>query len=210
MGEIHFWEIDRLKYNQWLDELMPLLEAGKIDRVLQYKQPVDRLLAVCAEALVSYLICRRLDLKNSEIKKINMENHTYIIIHYFCSVSLIPGTPLPSGGVGIDIERISTAKEIVSERFFLSMEREHLRLSLDRDQTFYEIWTRKESYLKYLGQGLSREFVSSDVFSPEISGITGTFIHNGYCISVCGHGFLPMTFYQVDYKNILEMGVNGM
>ena len=61
--------------------------------------------------------------------------------------------------LGVDIERILTDCdwETIAETFFHPKERELLRTARleARRETFFEIWTRKEAYLKGIGLGLS-------------------------------------------------------
>lgn len=61
--------------------------------------------------------------------------------------------------VGIDVEQIRTLedRDPIAERFFSAPEAAHL-LSLDgpdQDRAFFECWTRKEAYIKAIGDGLT-------------------------------------------------------
>lgn len=72
--------------------------------------------------------------------------------------------------VGLDVESCGhkTNMEAVARRFFAAEERQYV-FAEDQDQTrrFFEIWTGKESYLKYLGAGLQKDLTSFSVLSPE-------------------------------------------
>ena len=70
--------------------------------------------------------------------------------------------------VGIDCETVSDRDyEALSARFFT--EREHKEITESRDplDTFIKIWTKKESYVKYTGAGLSTPLDSFDVADIE-------------------------------------------
>ncbi len=57
--------------------------------------------------------------------------------------------------VGIDIERIRTFKESLTNRFFSEEEQAYLKEPPNEiDERFTQIWTLKESYLKVTGLGL--------------------------------------------------------
>lgn len=59
--------------------------------------------------------------------------------------------------VGIDIEKIGKAHLDVAERFFTRSEYK-LLCEIENesvDETFFKLWTMKESYIKWLGGGLS-------------------------------------------------------
>ncbi len=92
---------------------------------------------------------------------------------------------LSDSEVGVDAEKIKKADLRIAKRCFLQNEAEYI-LREDSDNRFFEIWTRKEAYLKYKGTGISGGLQSVDTFncSPDIK----TFFIDGYVISVCGDG----------------------
>lgn len=57
--------------------------------------------------------------------------------------------------VGADVEALTPFAPEVSALCFQPREIEWLERQADRDLAFTRLWTRKESYLKYLGAGLS-------------------------------------------------------
>nr|WP_237391871.1 4'-phosphopantetheinyl transferase superfamily protein [Paenibacillus dendrobii] len=64
---------------------------------------------------------------------------------------------LDSLPVGVDVEEIKEAPFEISKRFFSREERTFLFNEAEevRNESFYYIWTLKESYIKAIGQGLS-------------------------------------------------------
>jgi 4'-phosphopantetheinyl transferase len=59
--------------------------------------------------------------------------------------------------LGVDIERIGRVKKGIAKRFFTKKEQEYLeKLSgEEREEGFTKLWTRKESFVKAIGTGLS-------------------------------------------------------
>jgi 4'-phosphopantetheinyl transferase len=59
--------------------------------------------------------------------------------------------------VGVDIERLRPSPEGVAEQFFSKAECDALdhMAPADRDESFFNCWTRKEAFVKALGDGLS-------------------------------------------------------
>lgn len=91
--------------------------------------------------------------------------------------------------IGADIEIVRGFKASVAERFFTDDEKTYIDLSADNNEMnrrFFEIWTAKESFLKFCGVGLSGGFdfctadkngVRADVVSSELG--KGKIIHCG-------------------------------
>lgn len=90
---------------------------------------------------------------------------------------------ISDSAVGIDTEKISNPNLQIATRFFTKNESDYIisepSLSAKR---FYEIWTCKEAYIKYLGKGLSCSLSSFDVLK-EIRDNFYIFELNGYMIS---------------------------
>lgn len=87
--------------------------------------------------------------------------------------------------VGIDIEKIKGVKPDIVGRFFTIDEIEYIFLANeDVDRRFYEIWTKKEAYIKWSGKGLSMPLVSFSVFNKDIADKMKIYEINGYMISV--------------------------
>lgn len=87
--------------------------------------------------------------------------------------------------VGVDVQQQGTAArmEAVAERFFAPDER---NLVCRESQRFYEIWTKKESYLKYIGKGLHQDLRSFSVLAPA-PGIRYRYriLEGGYSLCLC-------------------------
>ncbi|MCR4843352.1 MAG: 4'-phosphopantetheinyl transferase superfamily protein [Eubacterium sp.] len=60
---------------------------------------------------------------------------------------------LHDGDLGIDTEAVCARKPSVARRSFTPAEQKAMQNAEDPDEMFYEIWTRKESYVKFLGTG---------------------------------------------------------
>lgn len=67
--------------------------------------------------------------------------------------------------VGIDIEKIKEARLNVANRYFTASEIKSLNSleAQEQNELFFTFWTVKESYLKYLGTGLTKALNSFDV-----------------------------------------------
>ena len=91
--------------------------------------------------------------------------------------------------VGVDVEKIKGAegKEEIALRFFSQEEQKYVFEKKEYMQMrFYEIWTGKESYLKYLGTGLQKDMASFSIFSLESEvRLHHRLLPGGYSLTLC-------------------------
>lgn len=70
---------------------------------------------------------------------------------------------IAEGPVGIDIELIKNADMKIAERFFTPNETAYI-MDGQQNTRFYEVWTKKESRIKWEGKGLHKPLPSFSVF----------------------------------------------
>ena len=80
--------------------------------------------------------------------------------------------------IGVDIERLRSdfRADEIAERFFSASERAALREIAEerRHEFFFRIWTRKEAYIKALGEGLSHPLHQFDVSLDDTATLLAT------------------------------------
>ncbi len=90
-----------------------------------------------------------------------------------CVVSTVP--------VGVDVEQVRPMDLAWTDKFLSAEEREDLRArgKTERLWRFYELWTRKESYAKALGRGLTQELLAASVTEDDAVGLAPYRIRSG-------------------------------
>ncbi len=68
--------------------------------------------------------------------------------------------------VGADVEQLGRKKDRVISRFFHPEEVAWYETQGKTDEAFVTIWTRKEAYLKWLGEGAHHSFGQENLMSP--------------------------------------------
>lgn len=154
-----------------INEFLKLISNEKLDKINRYKFREDYLRSLYGDILVRSEIMKQLKVPNSCIKfKLNeygkpsiegYDNLFFNISHsedwVICAIS--------NEEVGVDIEKIEKAPIEVAEHYFHSREYKLIKSkdSEEIDEFFYRMWTLKESYIKWIGKGLSKQLDSFSI-----------------------------------------------
>ncbi|MCH5298625.1 MAG: 4'-phosphopantetheinyl transferase superfamily protein [Ruminococcus sp.] len=91
------------------------------------------------------------EIKTGEYGKPYIENEYFNLAHSGDYVILAVSD---SADIGCDIERIKIVDyEKIAKTVFCENEREMLRKADDKQNLFFEFWTKKESFMKCIGEG---------------------------------------------------------
>lgn len=150
------------------------ISAERRQRLLQYARERDRVLGVFAELLARYLLLSQAGLSSPEFAH-DARGKPYLPQFPELSLSLshtelCVACACGEGRVGVDVQRRRPIDLRIAERFFSPEEARLVRESDTPDMVFYDIWTKKEAYVKLLGTGLATPFRSFDV-SDEALGV---------------------------------------
>lgn len=146
-----------------VSQLMGAISTVKRERIRRFVKREDSLRTLMADILSRLAICRRLNIKNSEIE-LNFNrygkpllqgnetlhfNNTHSVSWAVSAISSVP--------IGVDMEQIGEVHLEIAERFFSPQEYNDLLLHKEgeaRQKYFFDLWTLKESYIKATGMGL--------------------------------------------------------
>jgi 4'-phosphopantetheinyl transferase len=174
-GEVHVWIVGTAVPNDIAAELHRNLDPAEADRAA--KLPRNRLANsfVVTRGTLRYLLGRYLDCDPASLRfeygakgkpALAAEKGLQFSVSHSGDLAAIA---LTSGcEIGIDLERVRPLPEMdqIASRYFDPDEaREILSLpESDRLRSFFRVWTRKEAYIKAIGEGLSETLLR---FSPE-------------------------------------------
>ena len=152
------------------DEIYRMLyekaSAQRKCRADRYLRQEDQLRCVTAEALLRCILGVTEDqIEKTSLGKPYIKTRKDVFYNLSHSGRYVV---LAWGGteVGVDVQQHdpATDREAIETLFFAPDERCYACGDIGR---FYEIWTKKESYLKYTGKGLRTDLRSFSVLSPE-------------------------------------------
>ena len=153
------------------DILMCATSDRQRSRINKFRCFKDACNVLVGDIIVRQRICEKTHLHNKDLSFTTNEYGKPMTagdLRVHLSISHTDGHVAVAIGdepVGIDIERLKPVDLAVIERFFASDERRYIMLHPPNLQlrAFYEIWTKKEAYLKWDGRGLSRSLAAFNV-----------------------------------------------
>jgi len=118
---------------------------------------------------------------------------------------------ISDNNIGLDVQIEKEYKPALAERFYSNNEIELLSDSIDKTDTFFRIWTMKESYVKALGKGISHGFTSFSVGMDNmvLCGGGASFWHekrDNCHFALCtlqDSAFTPEVFEYIEIKELL-------
>lgn len=106
--------------------------------------------------------------------------------------------------VGVDAEKRRSVDLQIADRFFDPRETTKIRESGDCRAAFYEIWTKKEAFLKMLGTGMRKPLRSFSVADGGLDVRFETEILPEHTLSVCtAEAVRRVDFCQIEVEQLL-------
>ena len=173
------------------------LSDKRIEKVERLKKADKKAQSIGAELLLNYAVKQKYKTKtpvkwstdgNGKLYLIDYPDLYVNLSHSGCyAVCAVNNTP-----VGVDIQRGRECDMKMARRFFTSEETYYINSSLDKEHSFFKIWTRKESFVKAIGKGITIPLNSFSVLDDmlEYNGKSYKFreytvSQQGYVLSAC-------------------------
>lgn len=157
------------------EDVLELLSEERREKTLRYRREEDRVRSVLAEALIRTLLLREHNWDNRSLRfAVNPYGKPYLADRPECQFNLSHAgdyvlCAIDRKPLGIDVEEIKPIDLSIASRFFAPAESQAIEQMQEgmRLDHFFQMWTAKESYIKFRGTGLSMPL---NAFSLQISG----------------------------------------
>ena len=154
--KIYIANVDCLKDRALFEKLCSSVSQKRREKIDKYRFDEDKRLSLGAEAL----FIKALDEFGIDYKSINLDygknkkpyikgNELYFNLSHSGNMAVCA---VSESEIGVDIEQIKSADFKIAKRIFTESETAFVG---DSNEQFIRLWTLKESYMKYLGKGLS-------------------------------------------------------
>lgn len=172
MIEVYFLEVDSNPMcNLVFKRLSSYISDEKLDQILKMQNGIDQKLSLFADLIVRIKATKILMQPNDKLKfRKNSHGKPYLLFYPAFQYNISHtrnaiAVAFSNKQVGIDVEKIHEPDLQIANRFFLVDEYCYIIESNNRAEKFFEIWTKKEAYIKCFGKGLSISLNSFNVFT---------------------------------------------
>lgn len=201
-------------------KLYRFISEDKLKKIINYKVMNSKKQSFYGELFLKYILIKNFNFKFSEIKfSFNnygkpylTNNNIYFNISHSKNFVIIA---VSDKEVGVDIENINTTIPIDMKIFHLEEQINFLNLNEEKTRSlFFNLWTAKESYVKFIGKGLSIPFNQFyvDIFTNYIyvnnqkqsCNIKNLFLSDRYASYVCSKNNSIDKYEEVNYKDLIS------
>ncbi len=149
------------------------LSEKRIKKVERLKRDIKKAQSIGAELLLNYAIKQELDTLTPVQWDTDKNGKLYLTEHDNIYVNLSHSKDyavcaIHDKNVGVDIQHKTEYDMKLAERYFCDEEIKYVNNHTDRQTGFFEIWTKKESFLKAVGKGIRVPLKSFSVLGDEI------------------------------------------
>lgn len=165
-GSIDFWHCDLASDKVHLNKYLEVLDKNELKKANGFKFKADKDCYVITRGVLRILLGRYLNEEPSAIRFdytpygkpiLSHKNSLHFNVSHSGTKSVLGF--VNDSEIGVDIEKIKDDFEVldIANRFFSLMEIKTLSKipGSEKNRAFYRCWTRKESFIKAEGSGLS-------------------------------------------------------
>lgn len=185
-----YYDVSQLCSPQLFEKaLCSLAWKQRAEKVKSYRFDKDKRLCLGAGLLVQHMLLQAgvsdMQICETELGKPYLSNHSdiHLSISHDGTIALCA---LADTQVGADVQKTTAYNTRLASRVFTPDEIEWTENSPDRDKAFTRLWTRKESYVKMLGKGLSLDTRTISLCPENSTAVCfNEFDIGDYHISIC-------------------------
>lgn len=213
MNALYFVQINNFFNETNFYNLFYFLPPDQQKIINNFHFKIDRKIYLYSKILVNATICKEGNLSSKELTySTNCYGKPFVNnfpdIHFNLSHTRnAVAVAILDKSVGVDVEKIRTADLDIAQRCFTSQEYSYIT-ETDIDYRFFEIWTKKEAYTKYIGKGLSIPLNSFNVLEKNLSNMFKTYLCDNYIISICNSDIhKQIKFIELTEKDVMKLAI---
>lgn len=175
------------------EELMVFLSNDQQKKVRKYRKAVDQKLSLYSALLIiaggKKVIGETrfsFELSQTETGKPFFVNYPTVYFNISHSGEVVI-CGFSNQTIGVDVEKIGKVyPEVISDSFH-EVEQCRYMDSSNKEKTFYEVWTRKEAYVKFDGSGIAQDLTLINTYKLQEELFFQSWNEGGYQFSICSY-----------------------
>lgn len=184
---------EKINWTQLDTYLLPFVSEERRNRIMSYYFDIDKKLSLYAALLTRMEICNWTGMQVTELvfgrnnlKKPILISSPKINFNFAHTRNFVLLGISDSVEIGVDVEKIKDAPFEIADTVFHPKEKEYIfDAPLEEQKSlFFQIWTRKEAFIKQSGEGLSCNLAGLNMLEPSLSSFFYSWESNNYICSV--------------------------
>ena len=160
MHKIYIIKIEPLLEDSLYEKALSMIGKDRRESVIRMKNRPDQARSVAAGLLLNYAVIHHCGCPWDGSFRLGEHGKPMLPDRYGLFFNLSHSgdyavCALADREIGVDIQKHKEYKETLARRFFHPEELAFLSTAGDQKRCFYDLWSMKESCVKYTGQGLS-------------------------------------------------------
>ncbi|CAD5901757.1 putative 4'-phosphopantetheinyl transferase gsp [Carnobacterium maltaromaticum] len=166
MVSVYYMDIGSVKIDQLLSNFAYLISNERLKKMKSFKFEEDKIRSLVAELLLVKALKKEPFFNYEKIRYRYNDFGKPFLIDFSKKFSLSHSgnyvlCAVSDHNVGVDIEKINRCTKELVELFHIEEIKKFKTIpDQKKDIIFFDLWSKKESYVKYLGLGLSKHFNS--------------------------------------------------
>ena len=211
-----FVDVAELSTNISIEQIIKLLPLSEVSSIRAIKSPHNAYVKAASSLLKYTMLSKMLlvpfsdiELEHSSKGKPFVKNHEGVYFNISHTKNACAGVFAPFE-VGIDIEHVRPTDLTIAKRFFTQNEQNYIF----EDETnsisrFFDVWTKKEAYIKLTGEGFARPLSSFDVLGNNTNAQFTTFNVSSFSINACSYkeNSIPHTLKTLTVEELFKLAI---
>lgn len=189
--KIYYLPITQPEMSETDYALLKYVSSDRQHKIQKYHFEIDKKLSLYAKLLAKKCISTTLPMPLCDIHIQQKDLHKPVLTGSFnidfsyshTRSAILLGITF-HGKIGVDIEALSDNIPECLHQFFHEQEINYIQKAAKPETAFFEIWTKKEAYTKYLGVGLSANLPAINTLSKSFAPHFQTWQQDTYICSV--------------------------
>ena len=191
--------------------LIPFVSARRREKISKYKHVEDKVLSLYGELMIRMGLSKALGLSNDEELKFDFNEYGKPYCHIYTHLKFnlshtrtcIIVCLSENKEVGVDVERLNNPPYEIMNLCFHKNEIDYVNNPKEsKIKSFFEIWTKKEAYLKCKGTGMVSDLDRIDTCSMDEKFYS--YISEDYFCTVCSEELEEVEVQSLSKEDIID------